>query len=247
MARPGVADLLRTLGTVIVLVAATIVFGVIVLAVAVVNPTTPAIDRIVRVWARLIVRAAGVRVEVHGTEKLDPNQAYVIIANHRSALDIVCLFVAVPVPLRFLAKRELFSIPLFGTILRTLGMVSVDRGTTDHDSINADSAAALGLGHSLVVFAEGTRVASPASKPFKKGGFIIAQQQNVPILPIVIVGSGDVLASHGWIVRGGTVGVVIDDPIPPVLISSKRIEEIASHTQTIMSLNERQWEANRRA
>ena len=242
----GIADVLRTLGTAIVGVTATITAGITVIGIVAVRPTSPMVDRLTRAWARLILAAAGVPVEVHGTERLDPDQAYVIISNHRSVFDIMCLFAALPLSVRFLAKQELFSIPLFGSILRSLRMVPINRAAADHASINTASGAALRSGQSLVVFAEGTRVTSSDAKAFKKGGFIIAQQHNAPILPIAIVGTAEILPPHGKIVRKGSVAVVIADPIPAKSVAAQSIDELVSHTQRLVWDSEQSWDADRR-
>ncbi len=239
--RAGVTDVLRTVITAIVGVLATIIASVFIVGAAVVNPTSPVIDIATRIWARIILTVAGVRVETHGADKINPDQAYLIIANHRSAFDIMCLFAALPVPIRFLAKKELFSIPLFGSMLRSSRMVPIDRAAADHPSINAASGIALAQGNSLVVFAEGTRATSADARPFKKGGVIIARQHNAPILPIAMVGTGEILASHGRIVRKGNVAVIIADPIPPGSETSISIDELVSTTRTIVLDNERQW------
>ncbi len=244
--RPGLVDVIRTLGTVLVGVTATATIGIAIIGVAAIRPTSSVVDQLTRAWARVILGAAGVRIETHGVHKIDPEQAYVIISNHRSAADVMCLFVVLPLPVRFLAKQELFSIPLFGSILRSLRMVPVDRGAADHTSINAASGAALRQGSSLVVFAEGTRVTSADARPFKKGGVIIAQQHNAPILPVTMVGTGNIFAPHGRIIRNGTVAVIIADPIPPALEVSMSIDELVSTTRTIVLDNEQHWESQRR-
>ncbi len=243
----GATDVLRTLTTAIVGVVATIVVSVIIVGVAALEPTSTVIDRATRVWAQVILFAAGVSVEVRGAEALDPDQAYVVIANHRSAFDIMCLFVALPVPIRFLAKRELFSIPLFGTMLRSARMVPVDRSAADHATINKGAGTALSRGYSLVVFAEGTRTTAEEAKAFKKGGFIIAQQHSAPILPVAMVGTGSILAPHGQIVRKADVTVVIADPIPPESASSENVDGLVSTTRTIVLDNERRWTSESRS
>ncbi|RLE19389.1 MAG: hypothetical protein DRJ50_12240 [Actinobacteria bacterium] len=130
---------------------------ILIVGIAAIRPNAPVINSIERTWARLILNVAGVRVEIHHAHRIGRDQAYIVIANHRSIFDIMCLFAVLPLPIRFFTKRELFSIPFFGTMLRSLGMVSIDRSAADHAKINAASAGALDCGSSLIVFAEGTR------------------------------------------------------------------------------------------
>jgi len=234
----GVSDIARTLTTAIVGVLATGLGGLAIIAVAAVRPTAPTIDRILRIWARTILLAAGVRIEVRGIEKIEKNQAYVVIANHRSVFDLVCPYVALPMPIRFLAKRELLSMPLFGSILRSLGTVPVDRAAVDHASINIESANVLRSGYSLVVFAEGTRVESSDAKPFKKGGFIIARQDNIPILPVTMIGTGNIVPPHGKIVHKADVTVIIGDPIPMSSPVARDLNDLVSYTQQVVRASE---------
>jgi len=219
-------------------VTATAIAGIAIMTIAALRPTAPIIDRILRVWACTILSVAGVRVDVHGAHKLEPGRAYVIISNHRSVFDLVCPYVALPAPIRFLAKRELLSIPLFGSILRSLRTIQVDRSSADHASINTESGNLLRAGYSLVVFAEGTRVKSTDTKPFKKGGFVIAQQNNVPILPITMIGTSDIVQPHGRIVHRANVTVVIGDPIPAASLMTRDLGDLVSYTERIVRDNE---------
>lgn len=239
--RAGIVDRMRTVVTAIVGVAVTILAGAAIIGIAIVRPDAPVVDRIVKLWARLVLAVAGVRVETHYTAELDANQAYVVIANHRSLFDIMCLFVALPMPIRFLAKRELFSIPGFGILLRSLRMVSINRVSADHTTINAASGAALESGLSLVVFAEGTRVYATDSRPFKKGGFIIAQQHSAPILPVSLIGSGNILPPHGKVVNSGRVAVVVAEAVQPAVVASKPVDELMEETRAVVLGNEEQW------
>ncbi len=234
----GVSDIVRTGATAIVGVTATAIAGIAIIAISAVRPTAPIIDRILRVWARTILSAAGVRIEVRGIEKIEKNQVYVVIANHRSVFDLVCPYAALPIPIRFLAKRELLSMPLFGPILRSLGMVPVDRAAANHASINAESANVLRSGYSLVVFAEGTRVESSDAKPFKKGGFIIARQDNIPILPVTMIGTGNIVPPHGKIVHKADVTVIIGDPIPMSSPVARDLNDLVSYTQKVVRASE---------
>lgn len=237
----AIVDWSRTVVTVTVGVAATLVDGIAIIGIAAVRPDSKIIDRILRSWARLILTVAGVRVEIHNGDRIDPAQAYVVIANHRSMFDIMCLFAVLPLRIRFLAKRELFSIPLFGTILRSLRMVSIDRSAADHVAINATSGAALESGVSLVVFAEGTRVSAEDQRPFKKGGFIIAQQHNAPILPITLAGSDRILPPRGKTIRSATVALIIAEPIPSSVTVARPINQLVRETEAIVLGNEQQW------
>jgi len=170
---------------------------------------------VTKVWARLNVRLCGVRLETEGLEHLDPATAYVFMANHRSAFDILALVVALQeYELRWVAKAELGRIPGFGSALRATKQIFIDR--SNHERAVATLAAARDRvrgGESVVFFPEGTR-SSGALLPFKKGGFVFAIETGAPIVPIGISGPRSLLDPRGLLCRWhATVRVVVRPPI----------------------------------
>ncbi len=179
------------------------------------RPPGGLLDRIPGFWGRTWCRTAGVKLTVEGLERIDPKQAYVVISNHQSAFDIFAHFAALPVPIRFLAKQELFKIPLFGAAMRRIGIVEVDRGAgrATHQAVNRGAAANMRLGRSLMIYPEGTRSRDGAMLPFKKGAFAIARNLGVPIVPTAITGSRQVWIPGSKMIRPGHITVTIMDPI----------------------------------
>lgn len=179
------------------------------------RPPGGLLDRIPGFWGRTWCRAAGVKLTVEGLERIDPEQAYVVISNHQSAFDIFAHFAALPVPIRFLAKQELFKIPLFGAAMRRIGIVEVDRGAgrAAHQSVNRGAAHNMSLGRSLMIYPEGTRSRDGEMLPFKKGAFAIARNLSVPIVPTAITGSRQVWSPGSKIIRPGHITVTIMDPV----------------------------------
>lgn len=173
------------------------------------------IDRIPGLWSRVWCGVAGVRVTVEGLEHIDTEQPYVVISNHQSGFDIFAHFAALPVPIRFLAKQELFKIPLFGLAMRKIGIVEVDRGAgrAAHEAVNRGAAENMRLGRSLMVYPEGTRSRDGNMLPFKKGAFSIARNLRMPILPTAITGSRAVWSPGSKLIRPGRIRVTILDPI----------------------------------
>ena len=167
-------------------------------------------------WARRNLLACGVRVRTRRLAPLDPSQPYVFMSNHRSQFDILALVAALPeFQLRWVAKKELERIPVFGWALRRAGHIIIDR--SNHAQAVATLNAArekMARGISVMIFPEGTR-ALPGDDllPFKKGGFMLALETGFPIVPIVVRGSADVLPSHSWQARAGTIDVVVGAPI----------------------------------
>lgn len=171
--------------------------------------------RIFSASARLTNRLVGVRVEVRGLDALDPTRAYVFTPDHRSHVDITALMAALPTA-RYAAKRELFDEPVLGTAMRALGMIPIDRDNPALAKRTLDEAAAkLGRTVSVVIFPEGTRAPAGQMLPFKAGAFVFAIEQQVPVVPVAVHNTAQVMPAHGYLtIPGGRVVVEILDPIP---------------------------------
>ena len=167
-----------------------------------------------RFWSAVWLRAAGVRLTTRGTERIDRRASYIYMANHASKLDIPALLVALPTATRFLAKRSLFAIPLFGWSLRAAGFVAIDR----HDPSQAQSSFSRSMrgmeaGYSLLVFPEGTRSVDGRLHPFKRGGFLLALKSGQPIVPVGVRGTARLQPKGSQVYRPGQVEVVFGEPI----------------------------------
>lgn len=206
----------RATATFAVAIPITAICAVIVILITFVRPTSPALDAIARFWGRTWCWTSGVKLVVEGLEHVTPKTAYVVVSNHRSAFDIFAHFAAMPFPIRFLAKTELFKIPLFGMAMSRIGMVAVDRkaGRAAHYAINEGAKRTMERGWSLMIYPEGTRPRDGVMLPFKKGAFSIARKVGAPILPTAIVGSRAVWKPKTKLIRSGRVTVKIMEPIP---------------------------------
>lgn len=208
-------DSLRTVVTLVGGVLITIVCAIAAIVVSLASPKSGAIERVISLWSSTWLRLAGVRLRVVGAEKVDPSRSYVVVANHESALDIMACFLAVPVPIRFLAKKELFRIPLFAQAMRAIGIVEVDRQAriAVHDQLNTQAKELIAAGRSVIIYPEGTRTRTGVMVPFKKGAFTIALSMGLPILPVAIQGSFEAWRPGTLFVRGGEITVTIEPPI----------------------------------
>ncbi len=209
----AVVDGLRTAGSLISGVLATLVVASTVWLVGLVRPFAPVVDALIRAWARAWLIPAGVRVRVVGAERIPVGEPLVVVSNHTSNFDIVVHLAALPLRLRFLAKRELFRIPLFGPAMRKVGMVEVDRAGASWSTIASQAADALAAGVSVIVYPEGTRSLDGSLGPFLRGGFAIARNSNRRVLPIALVGSGAVMEPGRLRIRAGEVRVLVGQPI----------------------------------
>lgn len=208
---PFLRHLPRTSLTLLVGFLATGIASLLALIVSWFDATSPLIERITDTWSRAWLGAAGVDLSVVGGENVDPGRSYVVVANHESNLDIMACLVALPLPIRFLAKKELFRIPLLAAAMRGIGIVEVNRQAriAVHEQINVQARDLVAKGRSLIVYPEGTRSRTGELGPFKKGAFTIAVSTGIPILPVAIRGTHAAWRPHTLDVKGGEVVVTI--------------------------------------
>jgi 1-acyl-sn-glycerol-3-phosphate acyltransferase len=168
-----------------------------------------------RLWAWMILTIGRIRLKVQGLDRLDPGRQYIFVANHQSNLDIPVLAQTLSkFQLRWLAKKELLRVPLFGWALWASRHIIVDRSSRSKAMASLRKAKErIAEGISVVFFPEGTRSPDGQLLPFKRGGFVLALQTQTPIVPITINGSGAVLPKGDWRIRGGEIEVIISDPI----------------------------------
>jgi 1-acyl-sn-glycerol-3-phosphate acyltransferase len=168
-----------------------------------------------RAWSPLGLWLAGARLDVVRMPPLPPGPV-IFASNHESALDIWALFAALPRGFRFVAKQELFRLPIFGWYLAIGGHIPVDRSNHARSIQSLRRAGqVVRAGTSLVVFPEGTRSRDGRIHPFKKGPFVVAEEAGVPVVPIAIAGSGRITPSKVIAVHPGTIRLAAADPVDP--------------------------------
>lgn len=167
-----------------------------------------------RWWAKVQLLASGVRVKVKGLEHLDRERPYIYMPNHQGSYDIFALLSCLPVQFRWIAKKELFAIPILGWAMGAANYISIDRSGRRKALESIERAASkIKAGVSVVIFPEGTRSRDGSIQPFKRGGFTLALKSGVPIIPITINGSRDVMPRDSMRVRPGEIRVSIDRAI----------------------------------
>ena len=185
-----------------------------------------------RVWAPGLLGGAGARLELEGFEAIDCSRPYIVVANHQSMIDICALFRALPLPMRFVLKQELARVPFVGAYARAMGMVFIQRQSVRAASRRLHDAAAIFRdGQSLCAFPEGTRSRDGRIGPFKGGVFKLAIETGVPILPVAIDGSGQILPAAGFRVRPGTIRLRVGQPIETAGLSASDRQALAAHCQ----------------
>ena len=211
---------------------ATIFFGILSLLVSFFDETGVLQMRMARLWARTLLAVSGVRTHVEGLEHIEATGGYVFVSNHLSYMDTPVILASIPVQFRFLAKRGLFQIPLLGQHLSRAGHIPVPRddarAAVKTMQIAAETIKAKGT--SLLIFPEGGRSHDGLLAPFKEGAAYIAIRAGVPVVPIAIVGTREVLPFGSGMLRSGPVTLRIMAPIPTEHLTLK---DRASLTHTV--------------
>jgi 1-acyl-sn-glycerol-3-phosphate acyltransferase len=167
-----------------------------------------------RWWSRLICWLSGVKIDVQGHTQLERGRPYVFMANHLSTVDIWALFVALPVPVRMIAKKQLAAIPLFGWGMWAGRFIFIDRHNAAAARRTIDHAAQrIREGTSVLLFPEGTRSRDGQLQPFKKGGFHLAMDAGAPIVPVALRGTRELMPRGSLRLKPGRVSVIIGEPI----------------------------------
>jgi 1-acyl-sn-glycerol-3-phosphate acyltransferase len=175
-------------------IALTLVLGIVAIVTSLFSKTGDSVHHIARIWGKGILWISGIRVSISGNDHIDPDGSYIFMANHLSQFDIPVLLSAIPVQFRWLAKAELFKIPIFGRGMRGAGYISIDRSNHKSAIRSLDRAAAnIRNGTSVIIFPEGTRSSDGQLMTFKKGGFFLAVDAGVPIIPLVILGTREIM------------------------------------------------------
>jgi 1-acyl-sn-glycerol-3-phosphate acyltransferase len=170
---------------------------------------------IARCWVRMILATCGIRVVTRGLENLDRERASVYMSNHQSFVDVAVILATLPVSIRFVAKKELARVPIFGWGMALGGHLLVERGNRAKVMASLEHGVELiRRGSSLCVFPEGSRSLSGEMSNFKNGGFQIAMLAGAPIVPISIVGSGRLAPKTTLAIDSGVVEIHYGRPIP---------------------------------
>lgn len=196
--------------------------------------------KVARLWGRWILVAAGVRVKVRGSENLLQDRPQVIFCNHASYFDVFCLLAHLPVQFRWLAKEELFRIPLFGKAMEYGGYLPIDRSNPRraHRSMVA-AAERIRAGTSIVIFPEGTRSPDGRLQEFKSGGAILAVRAQVPVVPVAILGTHQIMRKGTLRVSPRPVEIRVGPAIPTEGLSQRDRDALLERArQAILRLME---------
>ena len=189
-----------------------------------------------RIWAKGCLFLAGTRVTVEGTEHIPTQTSAVYVANHQSHFDILAMYACLPIQFRWMAKQELFNIPLFGLTMRRSGYIPIDRSNS-RKSLQSMIAAArrVNTGTSVVIFPEGTRSTDGRLLPFKQGGFLIATKAKAPLVPVVINGSARILRRGSKRIYPGHIRITVQPAIHTTESSSKDLDSLSTQVKNAIA------------
>jgi 1-acyl-sn-glycerol-3-phosphate acyltransferase len=191
-----------------------------------------------RAWSWLILKTTGVRVRVDGMNRIAPGTTYVFVSNHQSIYDIPVIFASLPYQLRIIAKASLARFPVLGWHLRRGGHLFVDRRRPDRAGILNRWRALVSDGLSLIIFAEGTRSWDGRVARFKAGSFLLAIQAGLPIVPLAVIGTRQVMPKGRLRTEPADVCLVIHDPIQPPTIDEPTVQDakaLAERVHTVVA------------
>ncbi len=235
--------IVSTIGYWVALVIFTILFSVIALFASYLDSNGDSAHQVARLWGKTILFFSGVKVKLSSEVKsLSFGRSYIFMANHQSAFDIFTLLAGLSIPFRWLAKEELFRIPIFGPSMRRAGYIPINRDSP-RDAIGSLNKAAqiIRKGVSVVVFPEGTRSEDGKLLPFKNGGFVLAIKSKSPIVPTAIIGTFQVKPRGRFSVHPRTVYIHLGIPIETEGYTTRdkdELKEKVSHAlSTLLSGN----------
>ena len=230
--------MIRTLFIAIWVVFATLVLGLVVIMLSFFIRSGNPMHMIARFWGKSILVVSRIKVCVKGLSNIDPSRPYIYMANHQSNFDIPVLLGHLKVQFRWLAKMELFKIPVFGRAMRKAGYISIDRYHRESafESLKV-AASRIKSGVSVLIFPEGTRSLDGKIRPFKKGGFVLAVDAGVPIVPVVIHGTRAIMPKGKIRIYPGQVCMVIHKPIDTSIYTRDTKEKLMEKVRRVICDN----------
>ncbi|HEY6951304.1 MAG TPA: lysophospholipid acyltransferase family protein [Bacteroidota bacterium] len=178
-----------------------------------------------RTWAKSVLRIFGVSVHLSGLDNLEPGKTYVYVSNHASMFDIPAVIASIPEEVRIVYKKELAYVPIWGWSLAVGHYIAIDRFSAKDAMKSLDAAAEkIRNGASVLLFAEGTRTKTGKLQPFKRGAFSLAAKSGIPIVPLTINNSFNILPKGSLRVRPADISLIVDKPISTATVDGKADE-----------------------
>jgi 1-acyl-sn-glycerol-3-phosphate acyltransferase len=185
-----------------------------------------------KMWAPVILWLLGIKVKSSGLENIENGQPSIFVANHASFLDIPACVMSIPLKLNFIAKKELRHMPVVGWYISATKQIFIDR-SDKHKAKQSMQIAAQRIreGKHVLSYAEGTRSKTGEVHIFRRGAFSIAQEGDIPVVPVAVTGAYECLPPGGLKVERGTIYVDIGKPFKPSEFPNASVEELAEHAR----------------
>ncbi|MDP7353739.1 MAG: lysophospholipid acyltransferase family protein [Desulfobacterales bacterium] len=206
--------MIQTVCIIVWAILVTFFWGIVIILASVIIHNENFTHNIAKIWAKSILFASRIRVTVTGYSNIDLGRSYIYMSNHQSNFDIPVLLAYLDTQFRWLAKAELFKIPIFGSSMKRAGYISINRSNrrSAFESLK-EAARKIRNGVSVLIFPEGTRSRDGNIRAFKKGGFVLAVDSGVPVVPIVIHGTWSIMSKKRIRIKPGNVVIEILKPI----------------------------------
>jgi 1-acyl-sn-glycerol-3-phosphate acyltransferase len=196
------------------------------------------VHRVGNIWAKMLLAVANTKVEIVGAENVLMGKPQIFMANHQSDFDVLIVLAHLRGQFRWIVKKELFQIPIFGRAMQSAGYIEIDRKDREKAMMSIDRAAMkIREGKSVMSFPEGTRSKDGKIKPFKHGMFYLAIKSGVPIVPISIIGAGEIMPKRSLHIKPGRITLVIDKPIDVSGYSIENRQELIDKVQNVIAGN----------
>ena len=201
------------------------------------------VHKVANLWAKILLLICNTKAEVIGKENVLLGKPQIFMANHQSDFDIFIVLAHIPGQFRWLVKKELFNIPIFGAAMKSAGYIELDRNDREKALQSLDQAAlSIREGKSIMVFPEGTRSPNGEIKSFKQGTFYLAIKSGVPIVPISIIGSGKILPKRSLKIKPGKIKLIIGKPINVKCFTLENRQELITEVRNAIINNYNNWQ-----
>ncbi len=227
--------MIRTLIIAIFTIPATIVLSSLTIFASFINKNGNLSYNITKTWAKFVLAVSRIKVTVKGSDNIRPDRSYIYMSNHQSNFDIPVALAYLPFKFRWVAKAELFKIPIFGNAMHRVGHINIDRSNRRAAFKSLKKAARnIQEGVSVLIYPEGTRSKDGNIGPFKNGGFVLAVESGAPIVPVIIHGTWPIMSKDKIIIKPGNVTIEIKKSIETKNYSRKTRNDLLKKVENVI-------------
>lgn len=216
----------------------TFILGIIVIFISFFDKRGTIVHYVGRFWSLLNIYLSGTQVKIRGKEKIDTRRSYIVMSNHQSLFDVWALIGKIPLQIRWIVKKEIRKVPVFGYALERMGHIYIDRGNrTDAYAGLNEAARRVKEGTSVIIFPEGTRSKDGRLQQFRLGGAVIALRSGVSILPVTVNGGRFALRKGTLDLLPGKMEIIVGDEIDPKNFGEDDREELIEMARSTIEKN----------